>query len=191
MIVDYKDKRPMMIFEAAKSLKAGDECLAITFCGDECKFAKSIYKAAKLVKRMHSKLKIMYQDSNNGETIIGKTVRIKNDVFPSVIRLTPSSKSIQLILMKSTLSQRLNDTNDMPSHFGFFHFPFLHLELSHLTFGLSLELDFDLGLGVEGWHILALGLDVLLLLAQLCCPALPSCTWRGVWCGVRTCDVIE
>ena len=60
LIVDYKDKRPMVMFEPTKSLKKGDDCLAVTFCGDECKFAKGIYKAAKLLKRMHSIVKISH-----------------------------------------------------------------------------------------------------------------------------------
>ena len=114
LIVDHNDKRPMVMFEPAKSLKKGQKCLAITFVGNECKFAKGLYRAATLLKKMNSKIKISYQDCVDEDgTVFDKTVRIKNDIFPSVIKILPASKSMQLILMKNSLQTK--PTNEMPS----------------------------------------------------------------------------
>lgn len=105
LIESYKEKRSMVAFESGKSIKKGGDCLAIKYKGDECKFAMGIYQNATLEKKQHSKLRVIYRLSPKASVTIPKESRVKDDVFPSVIKLIPSIKSVPYILMKQQLTQ--------------------------------------------------------------------------------------
>ena len=113
IIESYKEKRAMIVFGESKSIKKGGDCLAVTFVDDTFKFAVGTYKSAKLLKKMPTKLKISYSDGNknNKDATIPKQIRIKNDIFPSVIKKIPMSRSIPFMLMKNEFNQSTESSN--------------------------------------------------------------------------------
>ena len=117
LIESYKEKRCMVMFGNPRSLRKGDDCLAIAFDDKDHKFAKGVYKEAILVKRMHSKLKVNYKQMNGDKHIvILKEIRVKDDVFPSVIKIIPAVKSMSFILMQNLLKSMDQDSSpNMPS----------------------------------------------------------------------------